>query len=199
VKLDFANGIRTMLRQDPDIILVGEIRDEETAEMAFRAAMTGHQVFATLHTNSAIGAVSRLRDIGISAEIMAGNVIGIVAQRLVRTLCPECKEPYKPTKLERQLLGVHVTDEAPTLYAAKGCKACDHQGYKGRLALMEILRVDSDIDMLVAANAPIRDIVRKAREKGFKTLADDGIRRVMEGTTTLDEISRVVDLTERLL
>ncbi len=199
VKLDFANGIRTMLRQDPDIILVGEIRDEDTAEMAFRAAMTGHQVFATLHTNSAIGAVSRLRDIGISAEIMAGNVIGIVAQRLIRTLCTECKEPYKPTKLERQLLGIHVTDEAPTLYAARGCKACDHQGYKGRLALMEILRVDADIDMLVAANAPIRDIVRKAREKGFKTLADDGIRRVIEGVTTLDEVSRVVDLTERLL
>ncbi|MDZ7751802.1 MAG: GspE/PulE family protein [Gammaproteobacteria bacterium] len=198
VKLDFANGIRTLMRQDPDIILVGEIRDEDTAEMAFRAAMTGHQVFSTLHTNSAVGAVSRLRDIGISSEIMAGNIIGVVAQRLIRTLCPDCKEPYEPTKVERQLLGLHVGDAAPILYAAKGCAKCDHQGYKGRIALMEILRVDAEIDALLAQGATTRDIARQAQERHFRSLADDGIRRVMEGLTTIDEISRVVDLTDRL-
>ncbi len=198
VKLDFANGIRTLMRQDPDIILVGEIRDEDTAEMAFRAAMTGHQVFSTLHTNSAVGAVSRLRDIGISSEIMAGNIIGVVAQRLIRTLCEHCKEPYEPSKVERQLMGLHVGDAAPTLYAAKGCAKCDNQGYRGRVALMEILRVDAEIDMLLAKGATIRDIARQAQERHFRSLADDGIRRVMEGLTTIDEISRVVDLTDRL-
>jgi type II secretory ATPase GspE/PulE/Tfp pilus assembly ATPase PilB-like protein len=198
VKLDFANGIRTMLRQDPDIILVGEVRDEDTAEMAFRAAMTGHQVFTTLHTNSAVGAVSRLRDIGVSPEIMSGNIIGVIAQRLVRTLCPACKEPYAPTKLERQLLGLHVTEASPTLYAARGCARCDQQGYKGRVALMEVLRIDPELDELIATGAPNRELERVAVSKGFTPLATDGVRRVLEGVTTLDEVSRVVDLTERL-
>lgn len=197
-KLDFVNGVRTLLRQDPDIILIGEIRDEETAEMAFRAAMTGHKVFSTLHTNSAAAAISRLLDIGIHPDIMAGNVIGVVAQRLVRSLCKECRQAYTPSKVERQLLGLHVTDEAPTLYRAAGCNVCDHQGYRGRLALMEIIRIDADIDTLIAKRATAREVSRVAREKGYKSLADDGIRRVIEGTTTLDEVSRVVDLTARL-
>jgi type II secretory ATPase GspE/PulE/Tfp pilus assembly ATPase PilB-like protein len=198
VKLDFANGIRHLMRQDPDIILVGEIRDEETAEMAFRAAMTGHQVFSTLHTNSAAGAISRLLDIGIHPDIMAGNIIGILAQRLVRTLCPHCKAPYMPSKVERQLLGLHVTESSPTVYAARGCVECSQLGYRGRIALMEILRVDAEVDALIARRATTREIARAGKARGYPALADDGIRRVLEGQTTLDEVSRVVDLTDRL-
>ncbi|MCP4043956.1 MAG: Flp pilus assembly complex ATPase component [Gammaproteobacteria bacterium] len=199
VKLNFANGIRTIMRQDPDIILVGEIRDDETAGMAFRAAMTGHQVFSTLHTNSAVGAISRLLDIGVHPDIMAGNIIGIVAQRLVRMLCPACQEAYAPSRVERQLMGLHVTEEVPPVYAARGCRQCEHHGYKGRVALMELLRIDPELDELIAQGITTRELAKAAKAKGFKTLADDGIRQVLEGVTTLDEVSRVVDLTERLV
>ncbi|MEG0885474.1 MAG: GspE/PulE family protein, partial [Janthinobacterium sp.] len=135
VKLGFADGIRSMMRQDPDIILVGEIRDRETAEMAFAAAMTGHQVYSTLHTNSSIGSISRLLDIGILPDIMAGNIIGIVAQRLVRRLCPHCKETVIADDVERRLLGLAATDAPVSICRAVGCERCAHQGYKGRLAI----------------------------------------------------------------
>ncbi|MFZ5523784.1 MAG: GspE/PulE family protein [Pseudomonadota bacterium] len=195
-KMDFASGIRSMLRQDPDIILVGEIRDQPTAEMAFSAAMTGHQVYSTLHTNSAIGAIPRLLDIGILPDIMAGNIIGIVAQRLVRILCSECKYPYTPDALERQLLGVNAQQDI-TLYRAAGCEACNHQGYRGRLALMELLKLDYDLDDLISHRASAREIREAALSKGFRPLAMDGIRRILQGTTSLAEVSRVVDLTDR--
>ncbi|MDD2914074.1 MAG: GspE/PulE family protein [Gallionella sp.] len=194
-KLDFVNGIRSMMRQDPDIILVGEIRDHPTAEMAFRAAMTGHQVYATLHTNSAIGAIPRLLDIGILPDIMAGNITGIVAQRLVRVLCKECKAPYMPDAVERQLLGI-TADHDTALYRASGCDACHHQGYKGRLAIMELLNMDRDLDDLVAHRASTRQIREAAHAKGFRPLAEDGIRRILQGVTSLAEVSRVVNLTE---
>ena len=197
-KLDFANGIRSMMRQDPDIILVGEVRDAETAEMAFRAAMTGHQVYTTLHTNSALGAIPRLLDIGILPDIMAGNIIGIVAQRLVRKLCKHCRKPYSAEAHERRLLGSENARPAPVLYRATGCEQCDYQGYRGRLAIMEILRMDGDIDELVARRATAREIRNAALTKGFHTLAEDGLRRVLDGSTSLDEIARVVDLTERM-
>jgi type II secretory ATPase GspE/PulE/Tfp pilus assembly ATPase PilB-like protein len=195
-KMDFASGIRSMLRQDPDIILVGEIRDQPTAEMAFSAAMTGHQVYSTLHTNSAIGAIPRLLDIGILPDIMAGNIIGIVAQRLVRILCKECKYPYTPDAMERQLLGINAQQDI-TLYRAAGCDACNHQGYKGRLALMELLKLDYDLDDLISHRASARQIRETALSKGFRPLAMDGIRRIMQGITSLAEVSRVVDLTDR--
>ncbi|MGC2049627.1 MAG: ATPase, T2SS/T4P/T4SS family [Gallionella sp.] len=195
-KMDFASGIRSMLRQDPDIILVGEIRDQPTAEMAFSAAMTGHQVYSTLHTNSAIGAIPRLLDIGILPDIMAGNIIGIVAQRLVRILCKDCKYPYTPDAMERQLLGIKA-DQDITLYRAAGCDACNHQGYKGRLALMELLKLDYDLDDLISHRASAREIRETAISKGFRPLAMDGIRRILQGTTSLAEVSRVVDLTDR--
>ena len=131
-RMDFANGIRSIMRQDPDIILVGEVRDKETAEMAFRAAMTGHQVFTTLHTNSALGAFPRLLDIGIQPDIMAGNIIGVIAQRLVRVLCPHCKEAYAPTREERMLLGDVAGQKLSYVYRPVGCKQCDNKGYKGR-------------------------------------------------------------------
>ncbi|MDZ4201897.1 MAG: ATPase, T2SS/T4P/T4SS family [Gallionella sp.] len=196
-KLDFANGIRSMMRQDPDIILVGEIRDHPTAEMAFRAAMTGHQVYSTLHTNSAIGAIPRLLDIGILPDIMAGNIIGIVAQRLIRVLCKECKCPYQPGESERKLLGLSDREDI-TLYRAAGCELCGHQGYKGRMAIMELLKMDYDLDELIACRASTRQIRETAMSKGYRPLATDGIRRVVEGVTSLSEVSRVVDLSDRL-
>ena len=196
-KLDFASGIRSMMRQDPDIILVGEIRDHPTAEMAFRAAMTGHQVYSTLHTNSAVGAIPRLLDIGILPDIMAGNIIGIIAQRLVRVLCNNCKYPYHPDAMERKLLGIRH-DEDTTLYRAAGCDACRHQGYSGRMAIMELLKMDTDLDDLVAHRASTRDLKHAALEKGFRPLASDGLRRVIQGITSISEVARVVDLTDRM-
>lgn len=198
-KLDFANGIRSIMRQDPDIILVGEIRDEDTAEMALRAAMTGHQVFSTLHTNSALGAVPRLLDIGILPDIMAGNIIGIVAQRLIRKLCPHCKQPYEPEELERRMLDIDPLQESVTLYRADGCDHCDHHGYKGRMALMEVLRMNQEMDELVTRRATMLELKQLAQSNGFVTLADDGIRRILSGETSLDEVSRVIDLTDRVV
>ncbi|CAG0931467.1 Type II secretion system protein E [Rhodocyclaceae bacterium] len=197
-KLDFANGVRSMMRQDPDVILVGEIRDADTAEMAFRAAMTGHQVYSTLHTNSAIGAIPRLLDIGVLPDIMAGNIIGVVAQRLVRKLCPHCKKPYGAEPHEMRLLGFASDVTPPTLYRASGCEHCEYQGYRGRQAIMELLRLDADLDELVARRATMREMKRAALDKGFRSLAEDGLRRVREGSTSIEEVGRVVDLTERM-
>jgi type IV pilus assembly protein PilB len=197
-KLDFANGIRSMMRQDPDVILVGEIRDAETAEMAFRAAMTGHQVYTTLHTNSAIGVVPRLLDIGIRPEIMAGNIIGVIAQRLLRKLCPLCRKPYPAEAHERRLIGIDQQHPAAIIYRAAGCEQCAYQGYKGRMAIMELLRVDAEIDELVARRATVSELRTAALAKGFCTLAEDGLRRVIDGSTSLEEVARVTDLTERM-
>jgi general secretion pathway protein E/type IV pilus assembly protein PilB len=197
-KLDFANGIRSMLRQDPDVILVGEIRDAETAEMAFRAAMTGHQVYTTLHTNSAIGVIPRLLDIGIVPDIMAGNIIGIVAQRLLRKLCPLCRKPYPAEAHERRLLGIEHQHPAPIIYRAAGCEHCAYRGFKGRMAIMELMRLDDDLDDLVARRATARELRNAALAKGFCPLAEDGLRRVMDGSTSLEEVARVIDLTERM-
>ena len=197
-KMDFASGIRSMMRQDPDIILVGEIRDSDTAEMAFSAAMTGHQVYSTLHTNSAIGAIPRLLDIGILPDIMSGNVIGIVAQRLIRKLCVHCKKPTIADSMERMLLALPENYPETTIYHAVGCKHCAHQGYKGRLAILEILKFNDDLDDLLARRATQRELKNSAIANGFRPIVVDAVRRVMEGITTIDEISRVVDLTERL-
>ncbi|HEV7800628.1 MAG TPA: ATPase, T2SS/T4P/T4SS family, partial [Burkholderiales bacterium] len=195
-RMDFANGIRSIMRQDPDIILVGEVRDKETAEMAFRAAMTGHQVFTTLHTNSALGAFPRLLDIGIKPNIMAGNIIGVIAQRLLRVLCPQCKEPYTPGREERTLLG-DFAEQDPTLYRATGCRQCDNKGYRGRTPVLEILVMDAEMDDLVAKSATAKELRTHAMSKGFRPLAEAGIQLVLDGVTTLSELSRAVDLTGR--
>jgi len=197
-KLDFANGIRSMMRQDPDVILVGEVRDTDTAQMAFRAAMTGHQVYATLHTNSAIGAFPRLLDVGILPDILAGNVIGVIAQRLVRRLCPHCHRAHAAEPHERRLLGTATGQPSPIIYRAVGCDHCEFQGYRGRQAIMEVLRMDGDLDELVARRGTAREIQNAAVSKGFRTLADDGLRRVIEGSTSLEEVARVTDPTERM-
>lgn len=193
-KMDFASGIRSLMRQDPDIILVGEVRDEATAEMALRAAMTGHQVFTTLHTNSALGAIPRLTDIGVKPDIMAGNIIGIIGQRLIRTLCKHCKKARPSEPVEELILGIN---HSATLYDPVGCEKCGGSGYKGRLSVMEVLKMDADLDELIANRATTRELLKHAIANGFKTMADDGIRRILQGDTTIEELSRVVDLTGR--
>jgi general secretion pathway protein E/type IV pilus assembly protein PilB len=185
------------MRQDPDIILVGEIRDADTAMMAFRAAMTGHQVFSTLHTNSALGAFPRLTDIGILPDIMAGNIIGVVAQRLVRVLCPHCKEKHKPDDLVHKILQLKPNDKVQ-IYKPKGCKQCNQTGYRGRMAIIELLRIDSDMDALISRRAHLDELKKVALDKGFVTLAEDGVRRILEGYTSVAEVMRVIDLTSRI-
>jgi len=197
-KVDFATGIRSIMRQDPDIILVGEVRDEDTAKMAFRAAMTGHQVFTTLHTNSALGIFSRLADMGISHEMMAGNIIGVIAQRLIRKLCVHCKTAVQSTKKERDILGLRQ-DEQLEIYQAQGCQHCALTGYRGRMVIMELLRIDDEMDALIARRAYVDELSALALEKGFVSLAQDGLRKVLAGTTSLEELMRVVNLTSRMV
>jgi len=196
-RMDFANGIRSMMRQDPDVILVGEIRDHDTAEMAFRAAMTGHQVYSTLHTNSAIGAMPRLLDIGVLPDIMSGNIIGVIGQRLVRKLCPLCKTARHAEAIEKKLLGMDE-DADITLHDAVGCDKCNNTGYKGRMSILEVLRMDPELDELIARKATLGELRRHTKSVGFRNLADDATSRVLSGITSLDEITRVVDLTDRL-
>ncbi|HUO43849.1 MAG TPA: ATPase, T2SS/T4P/T4SS family [Burkholderiales bacterium] len=198
VRMDFANGIRSMMRQDPDIILVGEIRDRDTAEMAFRAAMTGHQVFSTLHTNSSLGAFPRLLDIGIQPDIMAGNIIGVIAQRLVRALCTHCREAYVPTAEERKILGP-AAERVEYVYRPVGCAKCGNKGYRGRRAVMELLIMDGDLDELVARRATAKELRAAALAKNFKPLAEEGVARILDGTTSLVEVSRMIDLTGRFI
>ena len=208
-RLGFADGIRSILRQDPDIILVGEIRDEDTAAMAVRAAMTGHQVFATLHSNSAVGAIPRLLDIGVRPEALAGNIIGVIAQRLVRRLCDNCKEPaamkrlppgtdfkHAPARFRQGSVPLKIRDTHEPLpaYRPVGCPACAGQGYRGRMALMEILPFDPDMDELIARRGTSRELHGMAVAKGFRPLAESGKSSVIEGKTSLAEVARVVDL-----
>lgn len=197
VRMDFANGIRSLMRQDPDIILVGEIRDDDTADMALRAAMTGHQVFSTLHTNSAIGAVPRLLDIGIQPDIMSGNIIGILGQRLIRRLCPVCKTAREAETIEKKLLNIDE-NQPLTIQDSVGCDKCNNTGYKGRIAIIEVLRMDDELDELIAKRATLGEIKAYTRSINYRTLADDATQRVIEGITSLEEITRVIDLTDRL-
>ncbi|WP_027389721.1 GspE/PulE family protein [Chrysiogenes arsenatis] len=193
-KLTFASGIRALLRQDPDIILIGEIRDADTATMALRAAMTGHQVYATLHANSALGAIPRLLDIGLCPDILAGSIIGVLAQRLVRRLCLHCRQPYTPDSEQLQHYGIHAPPDSLTLYNAGSCSACDFQGYDGRLALTEIIPMNDDFDECIARRGTLRELRQIAKDQGHCTLADDARRRICEGVTSLAEASRVVHL-----
>jgi general secretion pathway protein E/type IV pilus assembly protein PilB len=165
--------------------------------MAFRAAMTGHQVFSTLHTNSAIQSIPRLLDLNIKTNVLAGNVIGIVAQRLVRTLCAKCKRPDTASPVESQLLRASPGEEI-SVYRPVGCPACDLLGYKGRMAIFELLKFDKGLDELITKNASVNAMYDYAISRGFVSMAEDGLRRVRDGLTTVDEVSRVVDLTESL-
>lgn len=185
----FANGLRSILRQDPDVIMVGEIRDRETAELAVQAALTGHLVFSTLHTNDTPGALTRLVDMGIEPFLVASSVSGILAQRLIRTICPYCKELYAPDpdELRQMNLGADAL-----LARSKGCQNCKQTGYRGRIGLFELLAVDDDIRDLVTAKASASAIRRKAREtQHMKSLREDGFDKVLQGITTLKEVNRV--------
>jgi len=187
----FATAIRSVLRQDPDIIMVGEIRDLETAETAIRAALTGHLVFSTLHTNDAPGALTRLMDMGVEPYLISSSVVGALAQRLVRTICPKCKEQYQPEDNVLNTLGIaKVKDLA--LYQGKGCKNCWQTGYRGRTGLFELLVVNDPIRDLISQRAPSRMIRKAAREiQGMKTLREDGVDKVLRGITTIDELTKV--------
>jgi type IV pilus assembly protein PilB len=193
-KMTFGEGVRSLMRQDPDIVLIGEVRDRDTAEMALRAAMTGHQVLSTLHSNSALRAIPRLMDLGIRPEVMAGNLIGVVAQRLVRKLCTECRVESAPDELEQRLLRCA---QDTVLYRALGCQHCYFSGYKGRMSLIEIVRWTRELDELLASGATLGEMQKVAVEQGFVELAEVATRRVLSGETTLEEAARVIDLTER--
>jgi len=192
-RLDFADGVRALLRQDPDILLIGEIRDTDTARMALRAALTGHRVFSTLHANSVAGTLQRLVDIGLRTDMLAGSLGGIIAQRLVRRLCPSCRTEETADPDACRLLGVDPA-RPPRLFHPVGCPACDFRGYLGRLAIMELVRIDPALDELIHEGASLGRLRAALRARGHASLADDGIRRVLDGSTSLAELIRVVDL-----
>ena len=189
-ELTFASGLRSILRQDPDVIMVGEIRDSETAEIATQAALTGHLVFSTLHTNDASGAITRLADMGIEPFLISDAVIGVLAQRLVRVICPKCKEKLVPTDATLKDLKLKRSDDL-ALYHGKGCAKCKDTGYVGRVGIYELLIIDDELRKLIIAKAPADQIKAKAVELGMKTLYEDGIVKALEGITSVEEVLRV--------
>ena len=193
----FGEGIKALLRQDPDIIFIGEIRDEVTAEQALKAAMTGHQVFSSLHTNDSFGAIPRLVDLGLQPGMMAGSVIACFAQRLVRRICTKCKTSYTATPEECRLLAADLS-APPTIYKGAGCTECNGSGYKGRLGIHEILYIDEDLEALIAENSSLSELKAAARKNGFKNMLDDGVLKVYEGLTTLDSLTKSVNFANRL-
>jgi type IV pilus assembly protein PilB len=192
--LTFASALRSILRSDPDIILIGEIRDRETAQIAVEAALTGHLVLSTLHTNDAPSALTRLTEMGIETFLVASALDCVVAQRLARRLCEKCKEPYVPT--EDELIAAHFpfepSDELPKLYRSVGCTACGKTGYRGRLSLHEVMTVTEEIERMVVEKASSEDIARVAIEQGMTPLKDDGMIKVKSGVTSIEEVLRVV-------
>lgn len=189
VDMTFARGLRAILRQDPDVVMVGEIRDRETAEIAVQASLTGHLVLSTLHTNSAVGAVSRLVDMGVEPFLLASSLLGVLAQRLVRVLCPECKEAITADESACALLGLEA-QQAPVIYRACGCAACNQQGYRGRTGIYELVVFDDVMRTLVHNGAAEQELIRHARRLG-PGIREDGRRKVLEGVTTLEEVLRV--------
>ncbi|MDA0782878.1 MAG: ATPase, T2SS/T4P/T4SS family [Proteobacteria bacterium] len=195
--MDFVDGIKSLMRQDPDIIFVGEVRDEATASMAIRAAMTGHKVFTTLHTNDAVGAIPRLVDIGIPPHLLGGSLICVIAQRLLRKLCLNCRQADHITEEESKIYRVDPSRKI-RIFRRKGCEECMHTGYKGRIAVHEIFPCDKGLDELISTGASRRTMVQYAAEKGFVPMVNDGIKKALAGITDLDELIRTVDMTERL-
>lgn len=196
IGMDFATGIRTLLRQDPDVILVGEIRDKETAITAIQAAMTGHQVYTSLHTNDAVSAIPRLMNIGVPNYLMSGSLIGVVAQRLARKLCVHCRKEAPLDQNEKRLLGPKYS-KITKLYKAVGCDKCNG-GYKGRVVVCEILPFDRELDDMVEKQANRKEILQYALDKGFISMVEDGLEKVIAGVTDLKELMRVVDMTDRM-
>jgi len=192
IDLTFAAGLRSILRQDPDIIMVGEIRDLETAEIAIQAALTGHRVFSTIHTNDAASGITRLLDMGVEPFLIASSVNAFLAQRLVRTICPHCKQSYKPDAVVLKDLGIKSTQlQGKKLYKGKGCDKCINTGYLGRTGIYELLPITNDIRKLIMEHADAVTIKEKAIANGMKTLLLDGIEKAFQGITTLEEVLRV--------
>ncbi|MGE4354524.1 MAG: GspE/PulE family protein, partial [Oscillospiraceae bacterium] len=185
----FASGLRSILRQDPDIIMIGEIRDAETAEIAVRAAITGHLVLSTIHTNDSVSTISRLLDMGVEGYMVSSALVGVISQRLVRKVCNNCKEEYHPSVSEKQILG--IDDDNTVLYRAKGCAACGTCGYKGRTAIHEILPMRAKIKEAIDLGRPMGEIKQLAQELGMATLQDSCRELVLNGVTTMDELVRV--------
>jgi len=185
----FASAIRTFLRQDPDVILVGEIRDEETASLTTKAALTGHLVLSTLHSNTAIGAIARLRDLNVSPFILASALTGVISQRLVRRLCPYCKEPHSPPPESLKRYGLPADGE---YFKAGRCPQCQNKGYMGRAAICEIMSVSKDMERLIADDAPLGRIEDRLKAEGFSDLAASGLRMVARGETSIEELARVI-------
>jgi general secretion pathway protein E len=187
--MTFARGLRAILRQDPDVVMIGEIRDLETAGIAVEASLTGHLVLSTLHTNTAIGAVTRLQDMGIEPFLLASSLLGVVAQRLVRMLCPECRKPYQADNAEKELLGRPV-DQPLTLYHPNGCSACTGSGYRGRRGIYEIVEVNDDMRCLIHDGAGEIELEKYARMRS-PGIRQDGIKKILQGMTTVEEVLRV--------
>ena len=192
--MTFALGLRSLLRQDPDIIMVGEVRDNETAQIAVEAALTGHIVLSTLHTNDAPGALPRMIDMGVEPFLLASSVSGIIAQRLVRRVCESCKTKFPAPESVLKVIGDGVRNV--TLYRGKGCRACNSTGYKGRLGIYEVLTVNEEIRTLVTENATADKIRHAATKSGMKTLRQNGIQKALAGLTTMEEVLRVTVTAE---
>ena len=190
--MTFASGLRSVLRQDPDVIMVGEIRDQETAVMAIQSALTGHLVFSTLHTNDAASAVTRLMDLGIEPYLVASSVVGVMAQRLVRRVCDQCKQPHTPEDALWQRLGFDTSDTDITHVAlGEGCDACRQTGYRGRVGLFELMPVDEKLRDLIQKREPAGTVKGRAVKDGMRTLRADGLTKILRGLTTADEVARV--------
>jgi general secretion pathway protein E len=191
IGLSFAAGLRSILRQDPNVILVGEIRDLETAEIAIQASLTGHLVFSTLHTNDAAGAITRLVDMGVEPFLISSSLIASLAQRLVRVLCPRCRAAYVPSREELEEAGIRPEDiKGRAVYRAVGCERCNHKGYRGRTAIFEILVIDESIRRLTTRGIDAKTIQEAAVRGGMITLRQDGVGKVLAGVTTIAEILR---------
>lgn len=189
VDMSFARGLRAILRQDPDVVMVGEIRDLETAEIGVQASLTGHLVLSTLHTNTAIGAVSRLRDMGVEPFLLSSSLIGLIAQRLVRTLCVDCREPYQPDAPERKLLQL-PQDQEIQIYRAKGCDKCRQTGYTGRIGIQEVIAVDDALRTMIHDGKSEQQMEAHARKR-YPSLRAEGRAKILEGITTIEEVVRV--------
>jgi len=193
IELTFARALRSILRQDPDVIMIGEIRDLETAQIAVQSALTGHLVLSTVHTNDAPSTMNRLLDMGVEDYLLTSTIVGILAQRLVRTLCPHCKESYValPELAEQMNLRKFTKDRDITLWHAKGCNQCSHTGYTGRISILEMLPITDEIRSLVMKHATATDLRAEAIREGMVTMYEDGLRKALKGVTTFEEVLRV--------
>jgi general secretion pathway protein E len=189
VDMTFARGLRAILRQDPDVVMVGEIRDLETAEIAVQASLTGHLVLSTLHTNSAVGAITRLRDMGVEPFLLSSSLIGVLAQRLVRTLCPHCKQPHTATTVDSKILGI-PTEPPSILYKPAGCERCNQSGYRGRTGIFELVSIDPTMQTMIHEGKGEQELERHARRQS-PGIREDGRRRVLAGDSSLEELIRV--------